>query len=133
MRRALPLLALAFLAAGCGRAYTAANVQQALGTSSPAGLEYYADPAQTVFATGAAVSDLVIEETPPLPQAVYDGSDILVWRYRNSHEAWLAMRAPGRPLLFIVQQGGHIISRREANLVLIGESRRVDATLARLH
>jgi hypothetical protein len=133
MRKPLPLLALVLLTAGCGRAYTAAEVQRALGTSGVGDMQYYSDSSRTVFATSAAVTDLFIEETPPLPQAVYDDRDIFVWRYRNSHEASLAMHAPGRALLFIVQQRDQIVTRREANLVLIGESRRVEATIARLH
>jgi hypothetical protein len=130
-RRALPLVAVVLLAAGCGRTYSAGDVQRALGTSTAAALQYYVDSPQTVFATSAAVTDLVIAETPPLPQGVYDASDISVERYRDSHEAWLATQHPH--VVIVAQSGERIIVRRYANLILIGEFRRVGATLALLH
>jgi hypothetical protein len=134
MRKALPLLALVLLTAGCGRAYTAAEVQRALGTSRVGDMQYYSDSSQTVFATSAAITDLLIEETPPLPQAVYNDSSILVQRYRNSHDAWLATHAGDRHLFaFVLMRGERLSIRRYANLVLIGESRRVNVTIAGLH
>jgi hypothetical protein len=134
MRKTFPLVALVLLTAGCGRSYTAADVQRALGTSRAGDMQYYMDSSRTVFATSAAVTDLFIEETPPLPQAVYDDGSILVQRYRDSHDAWLATHASGRHLFaFVVMRTKRLSVRRYANLVLIGESQRVNATIARLH
>jgi hypothetical protein len=139
MRKALPLLALVLVAAGCGRTYTEAAVQQALGLSERSDVHFFVDasePAsQTVFATRAAITDLVIEETPALPQAVYEGDGVFVERYGTSHDAWLAAHAPNRhALTFILPPGGgRVIIRPYANLVFVGESSRVNAAIARLH
>jgi hypothetical protein len=133
MRKAIPLLALVLVTAGCGHAYTAAEVQRALGTSRAGEMQYYMDSSRTVFATSAAVTDLFIEETPPLPEAVYDDGSILVQRFGNSHDAWLATHAAGRhAFAFVVMRGERLSVRRYANLVLIGESQRVNATIGRL-
>jgi hypothetical protein len=132
--RAFPLLALALLAAGCGKAYSAAEVQRALGTSATATVQYYVDPSRTVFATSAAVTDLVIEETPALPPGIYQDNGLYAERYRESHEAWLAAHSPSpRRLTLLLLPGQHEISRVDANVVLMGESGRVNAAIARLH
>jgi hypothetical protein len=133
------LVALVLLASGCGRAYSEADVQGALSLSDRASVHFYVDGSEpaskTVFATFNAVTELVIDETPALPQAVYDGDGVYVERYRSSHEAWLAAHSAGRrALTFILPAGGgHIIIRVDANLVVVGESGRVNAAIAQLH
>ena len=132
------MVALALLASGCGRAYSEADVQRALGLSERATVHFYVDgsepAAQTVFATFNAVTELVIEETPPLPQAVYDGDGVYIERYGSSHDAWLAAhRASSHTLAFIVIPGQRVSFRVYANLVVVGESGRVNATIAQLH
>lgn len=99
MRRAAALVAVAFLAAGCGRTYTAAGVQRALAREGLAGVPFdlHGVPEQP-GAAGAfpsareAVAELRFE-APRFPRpvaviAVASGGTILV--YRSPHDAWLA-------------------------------------------
>ena len=134
MPRALPLLALVLLGAGCGRAYTAADVQQALISTDIARVDSYAYSPRSIFATSAAVTDLVIEETPEQAQAVYFGDFVSIDLYRNSHDAWLAAHISNRLwCTFIRLPGQRFILRTYANLVFFGEVRRVEAAIALLH
>jgi len=134
MLRALPLLALVLLAAGCGRAYTAADVQQALISTDIARVDSHVDSSRSIFATSAAVTDLVIEETPEPPEPVYFGDFVSIELYRNSHDASLAAHSSnGHWFTFIRLPGQHFILRTYANLVFFGEVRHVAAAIALLH
>jgi hypothetical protein len=132
VRKTLPLLALAAFAAGCGHSYTDVDARRALGSSSYEVGTYRVDDGNTVFATLASVTQLAIEETPQLPKAVYQRSNLFVERYGNADEAWVATHSAGWTS-FPGLRGHPIVVRRVANLVLFGARDRVDAALARLH
>ena len=86
----------------------------------------------SIFASFDAVSELVIEETPAPPRAVYRGDDLLVVRYRDADEAWVAAHAKGWRS-FPPLHAEQLEIRRDANLLVIGARGRVDAAIARLH
>jgi hypothetical protein len=138
MRRALPLAALALLAAGCGgRTYSDADVRHAF-----AGFQLEQAPLQIppafhpTFATWAAATELRIDEGSAVAAAYYSGNGVEIARYRSPEEAAVASSSLIPVLLFV--RAGHEPPRldveRHGNLVLIvsGRRRAVAAAVARL-
>jgi hypothetical protein len=139
MRRALSLVALAVLAAGCGGSgatYSNSDVQQAFNGVVRSATDYSGSPRQFLpeFATLAAVTELRFDEGQVSPLAVFRGTEPFeLLRYGTPADAEVAEQWFGTQLL---RAGNHVHGsvQRRGNLLLVeaGSAPDADAALDRL-
>jgi hypothetical protein len=133
MRRALPLLAVALVVAGCGATY---SDRDARNLAPSVAVQANREPDRTrPFANLNAVTELILDPGVVHPASAYVLPGVTIQRYRSDEDAWRATHGP-TPLQAAVavmaeDQVADYVARR-GNLVFIGERTAVEAALSRL-